>query len=355
MFEADSLDSCELDPAVTAPPRGRSRRSLAPALSQQVREIQPLPRWARVDATARDARHDAQAAAFLAGASLLALDQILRSGETGGEPCYAGVLRQRLALKAAATCARLSRFREDETALRDAEHLGGGNTSPAGRVHRLFRLLATRPMKFDATTLSLAAQHFEALSDLDALGLADALGEVVTSADNPLAAAAHASAAAMHYLAAVPAIDAEIFALWLADLVLAQKLAWKAPVPLLATAILHPALRRDQNGRRPRPGDRDWSNALASAYALAGHEAVDLALILSRQAKRLFDAAPKLRAKGAGRVIDILLADDCVSPARAAKYAKLSDRSARRFFDRLTELGAVRELSGRASFRLYGL
>jgi hypothetical protein len=136
---------------------------------------------------------------------------------------------------------------------------------------------------------------------------------------------------------------------------LAQKLGWKAPVPLLAAVITHPGLRRNPTGHRPRPADRDWSNAPHGAYALAGHEAVDLALILSRQVKRLFDAAPKLRGKGAGRVIDMLLADDCVAPARAAKYAKLADRSARRLFDRLTELGDVRELSGRASFRLYGL
>jgi hypothetical protein len=51
----------------------------------------------------------------------------------------------------------------------------------------------------------------------------------------------------------------------------------------------------------------------------------------------------------------MLLQDDCVSPARAAKWAKLSDRGARRLFDRLIELGAVRELTGRANFRLYGL
>lgn len=212
----------------------------------------------------------------------------------------AGVLRQRLALKAAATCARFARLREDAAALRDAEHLGDVvETSPAGRVHRLWRLFATRPMRFDATTLSLAAEYLGALSGLDALGLADALREVVTSADNPLAAAAHASTAAMHYLAAVPAIDAEIFALWLADAVLTQKLAWKAPIPLLATAILHPALRRDQNGRRPRPGAGDWSNALAAAYALAACEAIDLAAACRAKRKNFSmprrNCAPKAR------------------------------------------------------------
>jgi hypothetical protein len=76
---------------------------------------------------------------------------------------------------------------------------------------------------------------------------------------------------------------------------------------------------------------------------------------LSRQTQKLLDSAPKLRAKGAARVIEMMLADDCVAPARAAKRARLSDRGARRLFDRLIELGAVRELSGRTSFRLYGL
>ncbi len=190
---------------------------------------------------------------------------------------------------------------------------------------------------------------------MDAHGLADALREVVTSANDPLAAAAGVSARAMHDLAAVPAIDAEIFALWLADVALAQKLGWNAPAPLLATVIAHPLLRSGPNGRRPRSGDRDWSTALASAYAFAACEAIDVAGGLSRQTQKLFDAAPKLRAKSAARVIEMMLADDCVAPARAAKNAKLSERSARRLFDRLIELGAVRELSGRASFRLYGL
>ena len=46
----------------------------------------------------------------------------------------------------------------------------------------------------------------------------------------------------------------------------------------------------------------------------------------------------------------MLLAEDCVSSAEAA----MTDRAARRLFDRLAALAAVRELSGRPSFRLNG-
>jgi hypothetical protein len=353
MLQSDSCDSFGHESeAMARPLRVARRRPIGAPPPQSLPETQPFPRWARFTAAG-----GAGNAMFFAGAGIAHLDQLLRAGEGGVEPVFSGALRQRLALKAAATCARLARLREDDAALRDAEHLSGVGveTSPAGRVHRLWRHFAQRPVRFDAATLSLAIEHLEAPSAVDAERLAEAFRQTVASADNPLAAAERASEAAMSYLAAVPAIDAEFFALWLADVALAQKLGWQAPVPLLATVIAHPVLRREPNGRRPRPGDCDWSNALAGAYALAAREAVDLAVPLSRQTQKLFDATPKLRAKGAERVIEMLLADDCVTPARVAKRAKLSDRAARRLFDRLIELGAVRELSGRANFRLYGL
>ncbi|MBG0797211.1 DUF1403 family protein [Methylocystis sp. L43] len=372
MLESDSPHPLSLEPAPMARPRRVVRsRPLNPSRPPNLPEIQPLPRWARLNGGAGGVRN----AMFLAGAGIAHLDQILRAGADvssagrdsvdvsnagknfGVEPVFSGALRQRLALTAAAACARLARLREDEAALRDAEHLTGcgGETSPAGRLHRLFRLFASRSVKFDAATLAIAAEHVGAPSAMDAQGLAGALRDAMIKADEPLAAAARVSEAAMHCLAAVPAIDAEIFVLWLADVALAQKLGWKAPIPLLATVVAHPALRRGQNGRRARPRDSDWSTALAGAYALAAGEAIDVAGALSRQTQKLLDAAPKLRAKSAAPVIEMLLADDCVTPARAAKTARLSDRGARRLFDRLIELRAVRELSGRASFRLYGL
>ena len=43
------------------------------------------------------------------------------------------------------------------------------------------------------------------------------------------------------------------------------------------------------------------------------------------------------------------------SLAPSALTSLNSDRAARRFCDRLVELGAVRELTGRDTFRLYGV
>jgi uncharacterized protein DUF1403 len=61
-------------------------------------------------------------------------------------------------------------------------------------------------------------------------------------------------------------------------------------------------------------------------------------------------------ARQTGRpIVELLLAEDCVSPAEATRHAPMTDRAARRLFDRLVALGAARELSGRPTFRLYGL
>jgi Protein of unknown function (DUF1403) len=88
---------------------------------------------------------------------------------------------------------------------------------------------------------------------------------------------------------------------------------------------------------------------------LAAASALDLAADLARRAEILLAVAPKLRAKPAQRTVDLLLAEDCVSAAEAAREGPMTDCAARRLFDRLLALGAAREFSGRPSFRLYGL
>ena len=277
-------------------------------------------------------------------------------GEGGADPVFAGALRQRLALRAATACAAMLRLREDEGALRDAEHLAAFDAAPTpgGRLHRLWRDFATHPVRLDPASLREAADRLDLPPDIDVEALASVLQSLVNSAQNPLAAAAKAAATTMRALKGAPRVETEILALWVADFALAKGLGWEAPLPLVATALAHPS-RRSESGRRPRPDDPDWLCSCAGAYALATQEAFALAGDLSRRSERLLAALPTLRAKGAGRVVALLLADDAVSPARAAKTARLSDRAARRLFDRLVALGSVRELSGRPSFRLYGL
>ncbi|MFE3838438.1 DUF1403 family protein, partial [Pseudogemmobacter sonorensis] len=73
---------------------------------------------------------------------------------------------------------------------------------------------------------------------------------------------------------------------------------------------------------------------------------------LRTRAARLLAVAPKLRGRDAAAVVARLLSEDALAPRAGARA---SDRAARRIFDRLVALGAARELTGRASFRLYGL
>ncbi len=79
----------------------------------------------------------------------------------------------------------------------------------------------------------------------------------------------------------------------------------------------------------------------------------DLHAELGRRATKLLATVPQLRAKGADAIAETLLAEDAVAPSGSA--GAMSARARRRLFDRLVSLGAVRELTGRATSRLYGL
>lgn len=85
---------------------------------------------------------------------------------------------------------------------------------------------------------------------------------------------------------------------------------------------------------------------------LACHRAVTAsAADVARLAAHLKAVAPKLRAKGAGAAVVLFLTRDAVAPSALP----MPDRAARRLCDRLVDLGAVRELTGRDTFRLYGV
>jgi hypothetical protein len=99
--------------------------------------------------------------------------------------------------------------------------------------------------------------------------------------------------------------------------------------------------------------EADGAKGLVAAQARAALRAIDLSREFERRADRLLAVAPKLRAKASDAVVGRLLSDDAI--VASERIAGMSDRGLRRLFDRLLELGAVRELSGRPTFRIYGL
>jgi hypothetical protein len=296
----------------------------------------PFPGWARPDSPATDME-----AAFTAGAALAALSSRVHAAAP-----WAGVWRRRLALKAAAASVRMARRGEDEGVLRDAVVLcpSGGDVGPAGRMLLAWRQLDRSDPLADGSVLHLA----KTLN----LPVDDALRGAIAAAQHHAAAGGGAPFAAAETvrIVLVQRPDAELLALWLADAVLARRLGWPLPVPLLAAALLHPSLRTA--GRRPHPGDPDWITQCCAAYTLAAATACDLDAEFGRRAAKLLAVVPQLRAKGADVIVAALLDEDAVAPSRGSV---MSDRARRRLFDRLAALGAIRELSGRATFRLYGL
>jgi len=299
------------------------------------------PVWAR-PGNARE--HSEADALYFAGAALAALDPVAKS-----DPPWAGAWRRRLALKsAAAVVQKLLNRREDEAALRDAVALAkpGHELGPAGKVYSAFRALADRGDPFRPERLAAVAMDLQAPLKPDRAGeLAEALREAAARGRPAPVAAAAAAEAAMKLRP-----GAEPLALYCADAALAKSLGWAVPVPLLARELLR---RAAGEGRRPKPGEAGWGRLTALADARAALSALDLAQDLSRRAARLMDVSPKLRAKGKTGALAALLADDAVSAA--APITGLSDRARRRLFERLVALGAVRELTGRKTFRLYGL
>jgi hypothetical protein len=297
----------------------------------------PLPGWVR-NAASMEAIGDPT---FFAGGGLATIHPIARS-----EHPLPLLWRQRLSLANAAVLARYGGRTEDEAALRDAWYLrrDGDDPGPGGRILKAWRYLGERAAMVPKDWMLTLSALFEVRFD-------DALEDVVSAATklsvgqgSAIAAAAEIAAASMRF---VP--SNEPLALWLADMVLAQRLKWPMAVPLLAGQVRRADLRAA--GKADASNDV-WVTACALSYARAAAAASDLYADLVRRANRLLAAAPKLRGKDADMMVAILLMEDAQA-AGAGKTA--TDRSTRRLFERLVSLGAVRELTGRPAFRLYGL
>jgi len=306
----------------------------------------PLPAWAR----SQNPPDTEAEAAFLAGAALARLDAIVRA-----DPPWCGVWRRRLALTAAAASVARAGRGEGEAALRDAFHLTrpDGRQSfawrrdpgPAGRRLLAWRALtAASPARW-RTQIERAAEALEVPRD-EALQSAIEAAAAGADGDRPAP-----FAAARCYQLARRALGSdggagELLAAGLADTVLALKLKWPFALPLLANSLAahHGGAARRSAGE---------GEVLLFGYARGAARAGDLAMELARRAQNLAEAAPRLRAKGARAALQALLDEDSLSAA--TPLTGLSERGARRLFERLVALGAARELTGRATFRLYGL
>lgn len=284
-------------------------------------------------------------AAFSAGIALKSLDDLIRA-----EPSWLGCWRDRLALKSAAVAARTLGRSEEEGTIRDAVLLtaAGDDPGPAGKL-----FLATRMLARQSGTI--ATPLVKELCALLGIGRNDALASVPDFVDTAIQSGRAAPLALADFISAIATArpDAEVLALGLADVVLAQKLNWPKSVPLLLPERYGPAFRTIGGRGRVRPGEPAYPKATCLALVDGVEAALRAAVEIDRRAARLLTVASKMRTKGAEPVIRRLLAEDAV-PA-SVPGSDLSRWAANRLFERLESFDAVRELSGRSSFRIFGL
>ncbi len=300
-----------------------------------------LPAWA----VSRGRDISEADAAFAAGTALKSLDDLIRT-----DPPWLGCWRDRLALKSAATAARMLVRSEEEAAIRDAVLLtsSGDDPGPAGKLFLATRMLARQSGTVPTTFVKELAALLEMKWD-------DSLAPIPDMVDSANQSGRAPPFAVADLITAISAVrpDAELLALGLAELVLAGKLNWPKPVPLLLPERFGPAFRTIGGRGRVRPGEPTYPKAICLALIDGVEAALRCAVEIDRRAARLLAVAPKVRTKGAEPVIRRLLTEDAV-PA-SAPGSTLSRWAANRLFERLESFEAVRELSGRASFRIFGL
>ena len=311
-------------------------KTLPPPVVTTPQSLAVLPRWITAATS-----EDIETVAFCCGAALALLDEVLRGS---GPRLPAALWRDRLALNASAACLKVEGRAESVSEIRDAICLArpGDALGPAGDMFTKWRRLARIN-----------------------LGLPSWRGQVIALLPEPVATAA----LRIDQPGGTPVIQAvrmlsevlqifpreEAAALMLADVTLARAVGWDRAIPLLATDLN----RWDLSAIADGAGDS--SLRVHRAITASCDSAIRSAADLSRRAEKLREIAPKLRTKGVEHGLALFLSHDAVSPSgmlspmvQGSRFA-MTDRAARRLCDRLVDLGAARELTGRPTFRLYGL
>lgn len=285
--------------------------------------------------------------AFRSGAALTVLDQLV-SGPKHGVPLK--LLANQLALQAATATSKLEGRLAREADIRDAYHLAppGEARGPDGDILAFWR---------DAARLKLTGCDWhDGVQDLVSATFADnVLRLIAAGVDRSKTRGPLAGCVAV--MRAILKMDdrAERFACLLSDMVLARALNWTSVLPATAQHLTKTMLR-------DLIADGQGVDLVVQQRILQSIEdTIRLARDLATRAAALRAVTPKLRAKGSKAAADLFLSEDAIgpsmmlSPTIKGTNIPMTDRAARRFCDRLVELGVAHELTGRPTFRLYGI
>lgn len=282
--------------------------------------------------------------AFRSGAALMVLDQLV------GDPKYGvpvRLLANRLALTAAVTTSKLEGRLAREAELRDAFHLTppGAARGPDGDLLAFWR-----------GAVRARTGGIGEIAKLIGPDLAEEVGAWLNAGQTR--ARTHGPlAGCVAVLRAVLAADdrAERVACLLSDVILTWAMNWQVMLPVSAQRLTKTMLRDlGVNGQGAEL-------AVQVRILQSIEETIRLARDLAQRGAALRAVAPKLRAKGSDAAVGVFLTEDAVTPsAMLSPMIKgtaipMTDRAARRLCDRLVELGVAQELSGRSTFRLYGI
>jgi len=259
----------------------------------------------------------------------------------------ANLLRNRFALSAATHCLRLDRYRSGKTDLLDAYYFTkpGDERGPAGDMLAFW-------LKACAVNLGHRGWQDRVVSLVPGPMQEDVYGWLGFSLDG--SGPQSPVRAATNLLQTVYDLypQNETIAFLLADLRLAHDLRWPYPFPFFGQYL---------TGKELRASTDDLLIDAHRAVATAAQEAVRQAYDLSRRSAQLRAVTPQLRAKAAEAALPLFLSELAVAPSSmlAPKIkgtnVPMTSRAARRLCDRLVDFGVVKELTGRSTFRLYGL
>lgn len=310
-------------------------------ISDDLDTLPKLPAWV----TSQRAETP-EAVAFRSGAVLTVLDELV-TDPNHGIPLK--LLANRLALKAATATSRLEGRLAREVDIRDAYRLTppGEASGPDGDLLAFWRNAAQLRLNsrdWHAGLRSLVGPNFA-----DEVAIWIEPGTEHIKKYGPMAGCSSVMRAVLEF-----DDRAERVACLLSDIVLARALNWLSVLPVSAQCLTKAMLR-------DLVAEGQGAELTVQMRLLESIEdTICISRDLSARVEALRKVAPKLRAKGSDAAVNLFLSEDAVAPSTMLSpmiqgtTILMTDRAARRFCDRLVELGVVRELTGRPTFRLYG-